>query len=81
MEGHHFIPCTVDNSKKYESTTKLDREENIVCLCPICHRAIHYGDEATKKQRLEQLLSIQKEQLSTMGIDLSLEELFALYQV
>ena len=39
MEAHHLIPCTVSNSKKFKEKSKLDREENIVCICPNCHRA------------------------------------------
>lgn len=52
MEGHHLIPL------KFQSqfgSFRLDRYENIVSLCPICHSAIHYGDDEVKRTILEDL--------------------------
>ena len=39
MEGHHMLPM------KYQDRFKssLDVYANIICLCPICHRLLHYG--------------------------------------
>ena len=31
------------SSQKNFLHANIDREENIVCICPNCHRAIHYG--------------------------------------
>lgn len=55
MEGHHLIPCTVTNSKIFKEQSKLDREENIVSICPTCHRAIHFGCVQTKRKLVEKL--------------------------
>ena len=41
MEAHHLIPM------KYQKEFKninLDHLENIVCLCPLCHKKIHHGN-------------------------------------
>jgi len=81
MEGHHLIPCTVDNSEKFNSTSKLDREENIVCICPNCHRAIHYGDENIKKTLIAKLHKSQLSQLTSAGLGVSLDELQELYRI
>jgi len=44
MEGHHLIPCTVSNTERFWSKKRnIDCPENIICLCPICHRRIHFG--------------------------------------
>ena len=42
MEGHHAIPMR--HQDKF--TKSLDVYANIVCLCPICHRLLHYGIES-----------------------------------
>jgi len=78
-EGHHLIPCTIANSRKYKDVSKLDREENIVCICPNCHRAIHYGDVDTKKRLIEILYKKQRPILTSVGINIPLDELIALY--
>lgn len=57
MEGHHLIPL------KYQSqfgSFRLDRYENIVSLCPICHSAIHYGNDEIKRTILEDLYKNSK---------------------
>lgn len=48
MEGHHLIP--LQNQKQFEYS--LDVYANIVCLCPVCHRMLHYG----RKQDVEPIL-------------------------
>lgn len=39
MEAHHLVPM------KYQRNFKenIDCTDNIICLCPSCHREIHYG--------------------------------------
>lgn len=52
MEGHHLVPL------KYQylfEGFRLDRSENIESLCPICHSAIHYGNDDEKRIKLEVL--------------------------
>jgi len=81
MEGHHLIPCTPDKSKKYESKSKLDREENIVCICPNCHKAVHLGDLKVKIDILKKLYNFQKEKLDSANLDIGIEELLKEYKV
>lgn len=39
MEGHHLIPMKMQ--KDFENS--IDVPENIVCLCPNCHRLLHFA--------------------------------------
>lgn len=50
MEGHHLIPCTASNAERFWSANKrnIDCVENIICLCPTCHRRIHFGSKDEK---------------------------------
>lgn len=40
VETHHIIPLS---AQEYNFEYKLDCVANVSCLCPNCHRLIHYG--------------------------------------
>lgn len=81
MEGHHLIPCTVINSKYFMERFKrnIDCFENIVCLCPNCHREIHYGEWKSKSKQIKALFKKQKNKLMDIGIDITEYELLNFY--
>jgi predicted HNH restriction endonuclease len=83
MEGHHLIPCTVKNAKEIEEqfSKNIDCKENIVSLCPICHRAIHMGNRDEKRRVLSILISKRLPILKKIGINITEEYLFKLYGV
>lgn len=70
MEGHHIIPM----QKQGEFDTSLDVYSNIVCLCPVCHRRIHYGLVSDRKMMLDHLYTLRADRLHKSGIDLSRNE-------
>lgn len=41
---HHIDPLTVDDL--LYGSSKIFDEDNVVCVAPLTHRAIHYGDES-----------------------------------
>jgi len=49
IEGHHIIPMFQQKNFDF----KLDDVNNIVCLCPNCHRKVHFADD--KKDILDTL--------------------------
>ena len=70
MEGHHVIPmCVQDRFDK-----SIDVYANVICLCPICHRLLHYGLESEKKILLNQIYESRIERFISSGIKLSKEE-------
>lgn len=81
MEGHHLIPCTYSNAEYYWSNFKrnIDCVENIVCLCPTCHRRIHFGSKEEQDTIIKFLYQKQISSLKTVGLDISIEELLSLY--
>lgn len=83
MEGHHLIPCNPGNSEKYWKRfgRNIDCFENIVSLCPICHRRIHYGSDAERTEIIDKLYEVQAEKLKAAGLVISLKELRDLYEV
>ena len=83
MEGHHLIPCTYTNAKYYwdNQGINIDCQANIVCLCPTCHRQIHYGSDNAKRTLIEKLYEESKDKLKSVGLTLTLEELLKLYSI
>lgn len=74
MEAHHLVPLSTQDY--FESS--LDVDANIVCLCPNCHRKLHYGADIT--QELQKLYDNRIEYLKQSGIDISFVELIELYR-
>lgn len=70
MEGHHLIP--LKNQPHF--TSGLDTYANVVCLCPICHKLLHYGTNGDRTYVAEQLFEMRAERLVKCGIDLSKSE-------
>ena len=67
MESHHLIPISFQPNFEYS----LDVYSNIVCLCPICHRQIHYGLINDRKKLLSVLFEKREERLINSGIVIS----------
>jgi len=82
MEGHHLIPCTVTNSEYFKErfNKNIDCFENIVCICPNCHREVHYGEWNSKSEKIKIMLKKQQEKLKRVGLMISDEELLNLYK-
>ena len=70
MEGHHVIPMQLQ--ERFQNS--LDIYANLVCLCPVCHRMIHYGVKKDKQYMLNQIYSDRGERLANSGIVLSRDE-------
>jgi len=82
MEGHHLIPCTVTNSEYYmgKFSKNIDCFENIVTLCPSCHRELHYGEWNSKSEKIKLIFIKYQLKLVRAGIIITEEELLSLYQ-
>ncbi len=74
MEGHHAIPIRLQ--PKFDKS--LDVYANIICLCPICHRRIHYGLKEDRKQMMMQIYDNRSRRLAQSGIRLSKQEFVGL---
>ena len=74
MEGHHLIPL----KNQDEFNFSLDIYANIVSLCPICHRLLHYGIEKEKRELLEGLYEERYVRLCRSGIEITKNEFLEL---
>ena len=78
LEAHHLIPM---KAQKDFPTQNLDREENVVGLCPNCHSAVHYGTIEEKVRILKPLYEARIDSLRNCEhhIDISFEDLINKY--
>lgn len=79
MEAHHLIPISYQEEMWNRFGVNIDCVENIVSLCPNCHRAIHYAIKGHKSEIISKMYVLKKQELKRIGIDLSLEEVMELY--
>lgn len=75
MEAHHLIPMHAQKDFKIN----LDRIENIVCICPNCHSAIHLGNDSVRLDYLKKLYDERKAQLQAVGLNISFGDLYSRY--
>lgn len=78
MEAHHLIPMAF---QKDYLPINIDREENVVSLCPNCHRAIHYGSNIVKKDLLEVLFYNKIYKLTNTSINIDFSKLLEYYKI
>lgn len=68
MEAHHIIPMS---QQKSFNPVSLDQIDNVVSLCPTCHKKIHLGTVNDKVEMLKMQFQRRIEFMSTLGVDLN----------
>lgn len=81
VEGHHLVPVSSQIEIWNKYSVNADCVENIISLCPNCHRAIHYGDNETKKKMIELLFNLRKTEFRSLGLNIDVEEVKKMYDV
>lgn len=77
VEAHHLIPM----AKAGEFyPIQIDRAENIVALCPNCHRAVHLGNKEEKEIRLKKLYDMKIDGLREKGFNITFKKLMQFYK-
>ncbi len=76
MEVHHLIPLEWQS----EFANKLDTRANLVSLCPLCHKLIHYGRIEDKRPIVTKLFEERYEPLKESGLEITLETLIRFYE-
>ena len=70
MEGHHALPMKCQDRFK----SSLDIYANIVCLCPTCHRLLHYGIASEKASVIDKIYYDRADRLAASGIKVGKNE-------
>lgn len=77
VEAHHLMPL----SKQGDFAGNLDVTENIVALCPTCHRRLHHSKPHQRIDTLLALYKIRQTGLSGKGIKVDEDKLFEAYGI
>lgn len=67
MEAHHIIQMSHQGEFRYS----LDIFSNVICLCPVCHRLLHYGVDEERLPVLSSIYNVRHERLKNSGLELS----------
>ncbi|TFH63501.1 hypothetical protein [Peribacillus frigoritolerans] len=76
VEAHHLIPMQYQE----QFDCSLDIHANIVSICLVCHKKIHYGLFEDKKEILDKLFSSRIERLKASGILIGVSDLYKYYK-
>lgn len=76
VEAHHLFPMSTQSLFQYS----LDVPENIIALCPNCHRLLHHGTTGAARPVLQKFHEARLAGLSQRGIDGALSQLFTAYR-
>lgn len=79
MEAHHLIPMNKAKDVFKQQNINIDCIENLVSLCPNCHRAVHYGSNQVKKEILKNLFKLKNVEYQKIKLNISFDELLKMY--
>ena len=74
MEGHHALSMKYQGEFNYS----LDVYANVICLCPICHRLLHYGVEEQKKIVVNKIYNDRAGRLANSGLKIGKDDFYKL---
>jgi len=75
MEAHHLVPMEFQD----HFNVSIDVPENILCLCPTCHRSFHNSEVSVRKQLVSRFFSSSRSGLQSRGINITKKQLLTYY--
>lgn len=81
MEAHHLIPVCFQKEMWEKYHINIDCVENLVSLCPTCHKAFHYGTKEVQEKMIEALYQKCAPKYHAIGFDISIEDIKKLYKL
>ena len=81
MEAHHLVPVKYQQKIWQKYNINVDCVENIVSLCPTCHRAFHNGTKEVKAQLIENIYNQIVPRYNSIGFEITLDEIKELYKL
>lgn len=81
MEAHHLIPVRYQKEIWEKYHVNIDCVENLVSLCPTCHKAFHFGTNEVKDKMIEEIYKICAPKYHAIGLNITKEEIKKLYNL
>jgi 5-methylcytosine-specific restriction enzyme A len=66
-------------SKQGSFEFDIDVPENILCICPNCHRKIHLAEDEERRKTLAKALKLREAVLPVRGINIGMKILLEIY--
>ena len=77
IEAHHLIPMATQGLFEYN----IDFADNIICLCPNCHRRIHYGVKSDKSEMVQKFYKERHEKIESFKVNIKYNDLKLFYNI
>lgn len=81
MEAHHLIPVCFQKEVWDKYGVNVDCIENLVSLCPTCHKAFHYGTKEVQKVMIDALFVRCVPKFKAIGLNITIEEIYKFYKI
>ena len=81
MEAHHLVPVMYQQEIWDKFGINVDCVENIISLCPTCHRAFHNGTKEVKAKMIENLYEKLLPRYKSIGFNITVDEIKRLYGI
>lgn len=72
MERHQALPMKYQD--KFECS--LDVYANIICVCPICHKLLHYGLDDSKEKVVNKIYYNRADRLVNSALRISKDDFY-----
>lgn len=76
VEAHHLIPMEYQG----DFAVSIDVPENIISLCPNCHRAFHNSEVSIQEGLIDKFFNLRFSGLEERCIDINLNKLLEYYK-
>ena len=81
MEAHHLVLVKYQKEIWEKYNINVDCVENIISLCPTCHRAFHNGTDKVKSELIDNLYQKLKARYKSIGFNITIEDVKKLYGI
>jgi len=81
MEAHHLVPVCFQQEVWDNYKINIDCVENIVSVCPTCHKAFHYGTKEVQEKMIEDIYAKCQPRYKSIGFNISLDEVKSFYKI
>jgi len=75
VEAHHLIPMEFQADFEHS----IDVPENVISLCPTCHRAFHFSEKSSQSELIDKFFDQRKDALIGRGLSLTMVQLKKYY--
>ena len=81
MEAHHLIPVAFQQEIWDKFHINVDCLENLVSLCPNCHKAFHFGTPKVRAMMVERLFRACAPKYKSIDFKITAEEIKKFYGI